>query len=164
MNICCRFIIVWLLPLFIYAHPHIFVDLSAQYDAKGQRLYIQWLIDDASSELIKLDYDRNRNNHFEPQEVKKFLDREEGYAMLFYRGDFFLHPKRTIEHLDAKIVDGRVLVTFETGSAASGFVDIWDEESLFSFHVKDISGMSHTKESEGYFGSRFELEGPHQSR
>ena len=146
-----------LLPLLLCAHPHIFVDVSAKYDAKGKWLYIQWLIDDASSELIKLDYDTNKNNRFEPQEVKKLLDKEKGYAMLFYRSNFFLHPKRTITHLDAKIVEERVHISFETDSATSNYIDIWDEEILFSFHIKDISGMKNSKESEGYFGAKLEL-------
>lgn len=157
MVICCRFVLILLLPLILFAHPHIFVDVSAKYDAKLQRLYMQWLIDDASCELIKLDYDTNKNNHFEPQELKKFLDKNEGYAMLFYRADFFLHPKCTIENLDATIIDGRVQITFETSVASSNFIDIWDEDILFSFHIKNISGMTYSNDNKGYFGFRFEL-------
>lgn len=152
-----KFIILWLLPFLLYAHPHIFVDVNAKYDTKEQRLYIEWLIDEASSELIKFDYDTNRNNHFEPQEIQKFLDREKGYAMLFYRSNFFIHPKRTIMHLDAAIVKGRVYISFETDSGTSNYIDIWDEDILFSFHKKNISGMTHSKNSEGYFGFRLEL-------
>ncbi|MEA1956450.1 MAG: DUF1007 family protein [Campylobacterota bacterium] len=158
MSICCKFIFILLVPFFLFAHPHIFVDISAKYNTKEQQIYILWLIDDASSELIKLDYDTNKNNHFEPQELKKFLDKEEGYAMLFYRSNFFLHPKRVIKHLDATIIDGRVQITFETDSSACNFIDIWDEDILFSFHVKDILNMKHIQESKGYFGARFELE------
>ena len=139
----------------IFAHPHIFIDVSAKYDDKEQRLYMQWLIDDASSELMKFDYDTNRNNHFEPQEVKKLLDKE-GYGMFFYRADFFLHPKHSIEDLDATIVDGRVFITFETDSRSSNFIEVWDEEILFSFHIKDISGLAYREVDEGYFGLRLE--------
>lgn len=155
MGICCRFVLVWLLPLLLSAHPHVFVEVSAKYDADRQRLYMQWLIDDFSSALIKVDYDTNKNDQLEPQEAKAMLDKK-GYAILFYRSDFFLHPKRTVENLDAAIIDGRVSVTFET-DAALGFVGIWDEEFLFSFHAKDISGMKYTEESEGYFGFGLEL-------
>jgi hypothetical protein len=34
------------------------------------------------------------------------------------------------------------------------FIDIWDEEYLFSFHPKNLSGMVHTKESDGAVGLR----------
>jgi ABC-type uncharacterized transport system substrate-binding protein len=96
-----------------FAHPHIFIDLSVTHDAKETCLHIQRLVDEASSELIKLDYDTNHNNRFEPQETKAMLS-EEGYGMFFYRDDFFLYPERSVNHLDATIIDGRVSITFDT--------------------------------------------------
>ncbi|MEJ2469229.1 MAG: DUF1007 family protein [Campylobacterales bacterium] len=155
MGICFRCAAALLVPVLLYAHPHIFVDLSVNYDAPQKRLHVDWLIDDITSGLILLDHDTNRNGHLEPEEAKMLLS-PEGYAMLFYRGGFFLHPGRPVEHLKADLQNGRVNVSFDT-AVPSGAIGIWDHEYLFSFHLKHASGIVKSETADPYFGYRLEL-------
>lgn len=145
-----------LLPALLFAHPHIFVDLSADYDTQRQRLHVEWLIDDITSGLIMMDHDTNRNKRLEPEEAEALLGKE-GYAMLFYRGGFFLHPALPVEALKAKLVNGRVHVAFDV-SAPPGSVGIWDEEYLFAFELKHTSGVLKSSEDDGYYGYRLKLQ------
>jgi hypothetical protein len=63
----------------------------------------------------------------------------------------------SVKHLDATIVKGRVLVTFQTDSAPTNYINFWDEEYLFSFYPHNLSWMAHPKESEGDFGCRLDF-------
>jgi ABC-type uncharacterized transport system substrate-binding protein len=142
-------------PLLLSAHPHVFIDLTASYDRDHNRLQLVWTIDEMSSQIIAMDYDTNRNGCFEANEAEAFLG-EEGYAMLFRRGDFFLHPKSRIENLKVSLADNRVNVIFDV-IPASDTLGIWDEEYLFAFQIVKSSDIAAVEEDDDYYGYRLKL-------
>lgn len=143
-------LILPMIPALLRAHPHVFIDLSVAYDKTGHRLQVEWLIDEMASQLIALDYDANRNGRFEPAEEAAFLG-EEGYAMLFRRGGFFLHPECPVEKLRAALEKNRVRVTFEA-EVDDGTVGLWDEEYMFAFQLQRASDIAAVRESDDYYG------------
>jgi ABC-type uncharacterized transport system substrate-binding protein len=147
--------ILLLTSVLLHAHPHVFIDFSAAYDPARSRLQVTWVFDEMSSQLIALDYDANRNGRFEPREAEAFLG-DEGYAMLFRRGHFFIHPESAVDNVQVRLADNRVRVTFDA-AVTSDTVGIWDEEYMFAFQILETSNIAAVREDDDYYGYTLKL-------
>ncbi len=64
-----RFLYTWLLclPLALWAHPHVFID--AHVDIQQERTWIVWSFDEMTSAMLMDEYDKNKNQKLEPEEI-----------------------------------------------------------------------------------------------
>ena len=72
-----RYIIYYFLPIFLSAHPHIFIDIHLNIFEKNKefkKIQVQWVFDDMNSEILILDYDLNRDRKFSANETQLFKD------------------------------------------------------------------------------------------
>ncbi|QOG12827.1 DUF1007 family protein [Arcobacter sp. FWKO B] len=73
-----KIIISFLLTtIFVYAHPHVFVDVK--FDIKIEddeaNIDVYWYFDEMTSQLILMDFDRNRNGKLDESEIK-YIEKE----------------------------------------------------------------------------------------
>jgi ABC-type uncharacterized transport system substrate-binding protein len=66
---------LFLFPLFLFAHPHLFMDIDLELIHKDKSLEtvkVKWIFDDMSSQMMIMDYDKNLNGKFDKNEINLF--------------------------------------------------------------------------------------------
>ena len=114
-------LLILILPLMLFAHPHIFVDvkLNIQDTEEGiSRIGVTWIYDEMTSQMISMDYDRNMNGRFDDDE---FFDLKkntfDNLLMDDYYVNLFIDEKNTvvrdvISGFNAKIIEDKLIYTF----------------------------------------------------
>ncbi len=68
------FFVLTIFPVFLYAHPHVFMDttVTAHFNEEGiSGFFIEWMFDEMFSSMIINDFDENYDSHFDAEEIKK---------------------------------------------------------------------------------------------
>jgi len=123
------------------AHPHCFIDV---YPAVGkQKITIRWVLDEMSSQMLMMDYDRDRDGRISDEENRALYAsgfaplRAYGYYTRFFRGGT---PLPTAEAEDFRAsVDGfrlqyRFTLPLPEGATSVRF---YDEENFSAFVVEE---------------------------
>jgi len=114
-------LIFLLLPVYLTAHPHVWIDAHVGVYFSGQRLQRivhRWVFDEMFTESILLDYDRNRNRRIEPGENREI---EAGAFSNLRHYGYFTHlavgsrevPIESVEAFQASVEQGRLVYRFE---------------------------------------------------
>lgn len=71
-----KYIIYYLIPIFLYSHPHMFIDVHLNIEKKEsfEQIDVDWLFDEMNSEILIFDYDLNGDRKFSSDEVTLFKD------------------------------------------------------------------------------------------
>jgi ABC-type uncharacterized transport system substrate-binding protein len=103
-----------------WAHPHVFFSSSVKivFDQNGLAGFkMQWQFDEMFTSMIKMDYDKNGNNHLEKDEVKNIEN--SAFANL-RKFNYFTHIKinskvfktKYVTDFSAALNDGQLSYTF----------------------------------------------------
>jgi len=93
-----------------WTHPHVFIHtaVDAVFDGKGlSGLRVRWVFDEMFSSMIRMDYDRNGNRRFDPDEVAAV---EKGAFSNLKKFDYFVHI-----HINGKPFPVRFVTDFSAG-------------------------------------------------
>ncbi len=111
---------LWLWPLQLLAHPHVFIENQATFlfDDKGLAgIRLKWVFDDMFGASFIMDYDMNGNGNFEPAEAR--LLKAEAFDNLINFGYFSNlridgkpFPVKFIEDFKPTIENGALCYTF----------------------------------------------------
>ena len=69
------FLLVLLLPIICFGHPHLFANVGLEIkalDNKINSIKISWQFDDMTSQMLLMDYDKNRDKKFDKEESLRF--------------------------------------------------------------------------------------------
>lgn len=67
----------FMVPGLVFSHPHMFIDTEITFlfgPGELQGFWVEWYFDEMFTASIRLDYDFNRNSHFEAEEVREIRD------------------------------------------------------------------------------------------
>lgn len=103
-----------------WSHPHVFIDASVKivFDEKGLAgARITWVFDEMFSSMIIMDFDRNKNRQFEPEEVAEV---KAGAFSNLKEYEYFTHIKidgkpfrvTFVSDFSAKIKKDHMIYTF----------------------------------------------------
>lgn len=109
---------IWLLfPIILFAHPHVFIE--AHVSVEEDKTWIVWSFDEMSSSLLMSDYDKNKNNVLEENEIA-FLKKDHFDALAPY--SYFVHladsksdeekPFTRVEDFTATFEDHKLVYLF----------------------------------------------------
>ncbi|MEA3374267.1 MAG: DUF1007 family protein [Campylobacterota bacterium] len=132
------FMLFFLSSIMLSAHPHCFVDVYPAIDKKS--VTIRWVFDEMSSEMLIMDYDRDRNGKLSEKESEivykeAFFDLKAfEYYTYFYHKDKKL-PTPLTDSFMATIEENRVNFYF-TMKLPEGTTTIkFYDEDMFSAYI-----------------------------
>jgi ABC-type uncharacterized transport system substrate-binding protein len=104
----------------VWAHPHVFAENNVVFDFNGKGLTgvkIRWTFDELYSSSIIMDYDKNRDRTFEPDEAKKLArqamaDLKLNHYFTYVRVNGRDFPVNSIKDFQVAINQGRVVYSF----------------------------------------------------
>ena len=107
-------------PFFIFSHPHIFIENSFTFvfnQTELEGIRIKWIFDDIFSAQIILDFDINKNNIFDENEIKAV---EQGAFSNLINYNYYLHITinnleldiKDVYNFNAKIIDNKMVYSF----------------------------------------------------
>jgi len=67
--------VLLLLPVLSFAHPHMFIDTKLNFTIKNNQidnLHVSWVFDDMNSQMLMMDYDKNRDKKLSKKEAQQF--------------------------------------------------------------------------------------------
>lgn len=110
-----------LLPGYLIAHPHVWIDAHAEIHFDGEklnRIVHRWVFDDMFTQSILLDFDGDRNRQIDAAESKA-IERD-AFSNLRHYG-YFTHlvvgsrkiPVTSVERFRASLEDDRLVYRFE---------------------------------------------------
>ena len=110
-----------LLPAYLTAHPHVWIDAHAEIhfdEERLDRIVHRWVFDEMFTESILLDFDGNRNRAIEPAESRAI--EEDAFSNLRHYG-YFTHltigsreiPVTSVEQFRASLEADRLVYRFE---------------------------------------------------
>jgi ABC-type uncharacterized transport system substrate-binding protein len=97
-------ILLSLCPLYVAAHPHVFLHTGLQilFDEKGlSGVRVIWMFDEMFSNMIISEFDSNANGRFEPAEIDNLKEGAFSYLQNF---DYFTHIKIDGNPFEVKFV------------------------------------------------------------
>ena len=141
------------LPYLSFAHPHMFVDVDMTLTMKEnqvQKAAISWTFDDMNSQILLMDYDKNRDGKFDEKEALFFkgevfdkLGDYEYYTHIMIDGKKVLIDKRHSDfHLSFEKNHFIVHYTVSLADVAqkkSVEFGFWDKEFFSSFDIEEKS-------------------------
>jgi ABC-type uncharacterized transport system substrate-binding protein len=123
------------------AHPHCFIDVYPAVD--GKKLTVKWVFDQMSSQMLVMDFDRDRDGQFSDAEsaavYKEGFEslREYGYYTKFFSGGAPLATGQA-EGFRAAIDGFRVQYRFALSlPEGATSVRFYDEENYSAFVVEE---------------------------
>jgi ABC-type uncharacterized transport system substrate-binding protein len=144
-----------------WSHPHVFIHttVDAVFDDKGLAGFrIRWVFDEMFSGMIRMDFDRNDNQKFEPAEVAAV---KEGAFSNLKSFDYFVHihingePFRVqfVKDFSAAIHGNKMTYTFfvpchvrATSSMKKMRISVYDPEFYSSiFLIRDPLGLENAE-------------------
>ena len=96
-----RYIYLFLFPIFLSAHPHMFIDVYlniVEKNNKFETIEVDWVFDDMNSAILIMDYDLNRDRKFSPDEIKLFKD--EVFKILVAQHHSYTYLKLNSKEID----------------------------------------------------------------
>ena len=143
------FIFLSLLPLLSFAHPHVFADVALKIELKNSQIntvQISWHYDEMTSQMLLMDYDKNRDGKFDKKESLFFkeqvfdtLKQYEYYTHIKIDGkkipidklvkEFFLTFEKN------KFIVNYIISLQETKQKSSIDIGFWDKEFYSSFDI-----------------------------
>lgn len=143
------------------SHPHVFIHaaVDAVFDDQGLAGFrIRWVFDEMFSGMIRMDYDRNDNHQFEPDEVAAV---QEGAFSNLKSFDYFVHIHingepfrvRFVKDFSAALHGEKMTYTFfvpchvrATSSPKKVRISVYDPEFYSSiFLVRDPLGLENAE-------------------
>lgn len=116
-----KFVMLFLFPLWLAAHPHIFVDIFFDLKIEEQKLTsvdVHWVLDEMTSMTLLMDYDSDKDGKFNPAETATV--KEEGFDHLSeysYYTHFMIQGKETAiptpQNFHLTVENNRVVYHFE---------------------------------------------------
>lgn len=85
------------LSTFVFAHPHLFLDTKVE--VLPEKIIITWSFDEMNSAMIMDDYDTNKNQKLEPEEVA-FMEKDHFKSLAPY--SYFIHMSDGKDEFDLK--------------------------------------------------------------
>lgn len=142
-------IFLFLVPIIAFAHPHVFADVSLKIEVKNNQVntvQISWHYDDMTSQILLMDYDKNRDGKFDKKESQFFkeqvfdtLKKYEYYTHIKVDGkkmpidshlkNFFLTFEKN------KFVVNYLISLQDTPQKSSIDIGFWDKEFYSSFDI-----------------------------
>ena len=135
LSLTLIFFVVFVHVPVVVPHPHVFIynSIKVVFDEKGLAGFkVKWVFDEMFSNMIIHDFDRNRNGHLEPSEIR---DIKNGAFSNLKHFDYFTHVKingklfkvKFFKDFSAKIKDNALIYRFFVPchvSAISSFKEI----------------------------------------
>jgi tRNA threonylcarbamoyladenosine biosynthesis protein TsaE len=115
------FLVMILLPGYLIAHPHVWIDAHAEIhfaQEKLQRIVHRWVFDDMFTQSILLDFDQDRNGRIDREESEAI--EVDAFSNLRHYG-YFTHlvvgsrqiPVTSVERFRATLENDRLVYRFE---------------------------------------------------
>ena len=143
-------LILILLPLIAYAHPHSWIDavFDVNFDDDGiASVSVSWKFDDFTASFLILDFDKNGSKSFDPPEIEElrqhaFLHLDEyhyySYIMLGKKS-LPVVPKNFSAHMDGK----SVYYSFDISAKIP-----WDQigDCFFTLMIRPTTSILHQRQ------------------
>lgn len=137
-----RIFYLMLLPItFLFAHPHCFIDVYPSIREK--QIEITWIMDEMSSQIMLMDFDRDHNGQLSSQESLSLFQetfvslKKYNYYIRFLRQKTLL-PTGKVSNFRASVSKGKVQYRFRLPlPAGTTTVRFCDEENYTAFIVND---------------------------
>ena len=112
--------LILLFPITSTAHPHVFLDTRLDFQFKQESLdgfWVEWLFDEIFTASIRMDYDADRNNQFDADEIEAI--RQGAFSNLRHFNYFTyvkagkqLHKVTKVNSFSAKMSNNRLVYRF----------------------------------------------------
>ena len=147
MYIFTRLISILFLPLVLFAHPHLFVDIDLELINKNKSLEtvkVKWIFDDMSSQMMIFDYDKNLDGKFDKKEIQIFRENVfDGLKGVDYNTHIKVDNKiiktyKLLTNIGLLIEKNRFVLTYDLNfKKYNNYKDIkvgfWDEDFFTGF-------------------------------
>lgn len=135
-----------LLPIFLFAHPHTFIDLYPIVVSEGdiiKSIRFKWEIDDMSSQLLRMELDKNMDGKIDDEE-NKFIEKNyfEPLSTYDFYTDIMVKNKsiKTIPvDFKASLSGDRVVYSFTVNINANKknlYIDFYDTDNFVAIFLK----------------------------
>jgi len=140
-------IFFFLIPIIAFAHPHVFVDVALAIKVKNNQLnsiQISWHYDEMTSQILLMDYDKNRDRKFDEKESLFFKEQVfDTLKQYEYYTHIKIDTKKTalsIQNFFISFEENKFVVNYVVslqGIVQKSTVDIgfWDKEFYSSFDI-----------------------------
>ena len=166
-----KLLLLLLLPIYIFAHPHVFIKTELNFIVKKEKVSkfnVSWNFDDMSSEMFMMDYDKNRNKKLDKKEIQKFkktwfdkLSKKEYFTHLKVDGkkiDIFKHMENfTLDYKKNFFIVKFTIDFKKIKQKKSLSLTFWEEAYYNSFSIDDLTykGKELKTSIDFFFGDLF---------
>ena len=163
-----------LLPIFLLAHPHTFLDVYANVKSDKntiKQITFKWTFDDMTSQLLIMEFDQNGNNKIDPNEMEYIQTNYFDYLEKFsYYTDIKIKDKSQVVkpfNFKSYIKDMKIVYQFDLKFDCDKKdlkIELYDEDMFTALVLKKEFITSKIKykvsdvDNDIYFGYRLEFE------
>lgn len=145
--------LILLLPVIIFGHPHVFANVLLDIkvvDDKIDSTKISWVFDDMTSQMLLMDYDKDKDGKFSKEESLRFKTdtfdklKEYGYYTHIKIDGKKIDIEKYIDDFFLIFVDNRFIVNYKVTlkdfpQKTSVKFGMWDEAYYSSFDTEEKS-------------------------
>ena len=166
--------IFFILPLFLFAHPHTFLDVYANVKSENQKIKsinFKWIFDDMTSQLLIMEFDQNMDGRIDKNEMEYIKTNYFDYLKQFnYYTNIKIENKSQFAkpiNFKSYIENMRVVYQFDLNfnyDKSKIKIELYDEDMFTALVLKKEFITSKIKykvsdvDNDIYFGYRLEFE------
>ena len=166
--------IFFILPLFLFAHPHTFLDVYAHVKSENQKIKsinFKWIFDDMTSQLLIMEFDQNMDGKIDKNEMEYIKTNYFDYLKQFnYYTNIKIENKSQFAkpiNFKSYIENMRVVYQFDLNfnyDKSKIKIELYDEDMFTALVLKKEFITSKIKykvsdvDNDIYFGYRLEFE------
>ena len=166
--------IFFILPLFLFAHPHTFLDVYANVKSENQKIKsinFKWIFDDMTSQLLIMEFDQNMDGKIDKNEIEYIKTNYFDYLKQFnYYTNIKIENKSQFAkpiNFKSYIENMRVVYQFDLNfnyDKSKIKIELYDEDMFTALVLKKEFITSKIKykvsdvDNDIYFGYRLEFE------
>ncbi len=166
--------IFFILPLFLFAHPHTFLDVYANVKSENQKIKsinFKWIFDDMTSQLLIMEFDQNMDGKIDKNEMEYIKTNYFDYLKQFnYYTNIKIENKSQFAkpiNFKSYIENMRVVYQFDLNfnyDKSKIKIELYDEDMFTALVLKKEFITSKIKykvsdvDNDIYFGYRLEFE------
>jgi len=166
--------IFFILPLFLFAHPHTFLDVYANVKSENQKIKsinFKWIFDDMTSQLLIMEFDQNMDGKINKNEMEYIKTNYFDYLKQFnYYTNIKIENKSQFAkpiNFKSYIENMRVVYQFDLNfnyDKSKIKIELYDEDMFTALVLKKEFITSKIKykvsdvDNDIYFGYRLEFE------
>jgi len=145
-----KLVILLLLPILSLAHPHLFIDTKLHFTIKQDKidtLQVAWVFDDMNSQILMMDYDKNRDKELNKEETQLFkkmyfdmLSKKKPFTHIKVDGKEIVLSKEisafTVEYEQNLLILNFTVDFKNVAQSKSIDIGFWDEENYVAFSME----------------------------